>query len=173
MKKKLCAVLTAVLALSLLCACGGAGKEPEQEPVDLSAFVQTVMENHEFPGFMERIDPQDADMGEAMGERLNNFYPGLTDLELEQMEVYMSMISFSGGELTLVQAKDAGDAAKVKDVFQARIDSKTTEGPGNYPEEVEIWQRSAKIADHGSYVMLVCHEDADAIVKEFNDLFNG
>ena len=79
--------------------------------------------------------------------------------------------SFSGGELALVQAKSAEDAAEVKKIFQARIDAKGTDGPGNYPEEVEMWQRSAQVVENGAYVMLVCHGDADAIVEEFNALF--
>lgn len=83
----------------------------------------------------------------------------------------MGMISFSGGELALVQAKNPEDAAKVKEIFQARLDSKTTDGPNNYPEELEMWQKYAKVVDNGNYVMLVNHEDSDAIVNEFNELF--
>lgn len=165
----LCAA--AVLCLSMLSGCakpGANGPTPDkQEKVDLAAFAQTVQENHEFHS-LERADPEDAEVGAVM---LGNWYPGLTDLDLEQAEIYMAMISFSGGELALVQAKNAEDAAKVKEIFQARLDSKTVEGPGNYPEEVEMWQRSAKVVDHGNYVMLVNHEDSEAIVNEFNALF--
>ena len=135
--------------------------------VDLAAFAQTVQQNHEFYS-LERADPEDAEMGAVM---LGNWYPGLTDLDLEQVEIYTAMVSFSGGELALVQAKNAGDADKVKEIFQARLDSKTTDGPGNYPEEVEMWQRSAKVAVNGNYVLLVNHEDSEAIVSEFNALF--
>ena len=102
---------------------------------------------------------------------LENNYPGLKDMDLEQVEVYLAMVSFSGGELALVQAKSPEDAAKVKEIFQARIDTKSTDGPGNYPEEVEMWNRAAKVAENGSYVMLVNHEDSQAIVDEFNALF--
>lgn len=171
MKRIIALCTAAVLCLSLLSSCGTTGKVEEPDPVDLAAFAQTLMENHEFSGFMDRIDTEDPDMGEFMSDMLNNYYPGLTDLDLEQMEVYMSMISFSSGELALVQAKSADDAAKVKGIFQARVDSKSTEGANNYPEEVEMWQRSSQVASNGSYVMLVCHEDADAIVGEFNGLF--
>ena len=62
---------------------------------------------------------------------LENAYPGLKDLDLEQVEVYLAMVSFSGGELAVVQAKDADGAAKVKEIFQARVTAKTTDGPGN------------------------------------------
>ena len=42
---------------------------------------------------------------------------------------------------------------------------------GNYPEEVEMWQRSANLVEQGNYIMLICHDDAEAIVGEFNALF--
>ena len=159
----LCAVMA--LCLSLLSAC--APKAPEAKQVDLAAFAQSVQQNHEFSS-LEKADPADQEIGAVM---LENTYPGLKDMDLEQLEVYLAMISFSGGELALVQAKSADDAAKVKEIFQARIDAKATEGPGNYPEEVEMWQRSAKVADSGNYVMLVNHQDSEAIVNEFNALF--
>lgn len=163
--KKLFALCTAaVLCLSLLTACGP--KEPEEKQVDLAAFAQTVQENHEFAA-LEKADPADQEMGAIM---LENNYPGLKDMDLEQLEVYLAMISFSGGELAMVQAKNAEDANKVKEIFQARMDSKRTDGPGNYPEEVEMWQRSSKVTVNGNYVMLVNHEDCDAIVSEFNEM---
>lgn len=165
MKKffSLCAVMA--LCLTLLSAC--APKEPEAKQVDLAAFAQEVMKNHEFSA-LEKADPADEEVGAIM---LENTYPGLKDMDLEQLEVYLAMISFSGGELALVQAKDLAGATKVKNILQARIDAKTTEGPGNYPEEVEMWQRSAQVAENGNYLMLVNHPDSAAIVSEFNALF--
>lgn len=187
MKRAIAISAALALCLSLLSACAKGGEQasqPVQEsapaesaaveesqpvesgPVDLAAFAQAAQESHEFP-MMNRADPND-EVGATM---LGNYYPGLTDLDLEQVEIYLATISFTGGELALVQAKNAGDAAKVKEIFQARIDSKSTDGPGNYPEEVEVWQRSAQIVTNGNYVMLVCHEDCEAIVSEFNALF--
>ena len=167
MKRIIALCAAAALCLSLLSACGSKQQEQEEKKADLSAFAQTLQENYEFPS-LERADPEDQDVGVLM---LENTYPGLKDLDLEQMEVYLAVISFSGGELAIVEAKSAEDAAKVKEIFQARIDAKSTEGPGNYPEEVEMWQRSAQVAENGNYIMLVCHNDADAIVEEFNALF--
>lgn len=159
----LCAVLA--LCLSLLSAC--APKQQAEKDVDLAAFARQVMENHEFSA-LEKADPADAEIGAIM---LENSYPGLKDMDLDQLEAYLPMISFSGGELVLAKAKSPEDAAKVKQLFQARIEAKTTEGPGNYPEEVEMWQHSARVADNGSYVMLVNHQDSEAIASEFNALF--
>ena len=165
MKKLIALCMAAALCLSALSACGP--KPAEEKKVDLAAFAQSVQEKHEFSS-LEKADPADEEFGVIM---LENAYPGLKDLDLEQVEVYLPMISFSGGELALVQAKSAEDAAEVKKIFQARIDAKGTDGPGNYPEEVEMWQRSAQVVENGAYVMLVCHGDADAIVEEFNALF--
>ena len=165
MKKIVSLCTAAVLCLSLLSACGP--KQAEEKQVDLAAFAQTVQQSHEFAS-LERADPADQELGAIM---LENNYPGLKDMDLEQVEVYLAMVSFSGGELALVQAKSPEDAAKVKEIFQARVDAKGTDGPGNYPEEVEMWQRSAQVVENGNYIMLVCHDDADAIVEEFNALF--
>ena len=166
MKKVLYAAMAAMLCLSLLSACGG--KQKEEKNVDLAAFAQTLTENHEFAAFVQRVDPTDEEFGGIM---LDNAYPGLKELDPEQMEIYLSMVSFSTGEFALVRAKSAEDAAKVKNIFQARIDGMTEEGV-NYPETVELWTNSSRLADHGTYVMLVCHEDADAIGNEFNALFS-
>lgn len=172
MKRIISLCAAAALCLTLLSACGGNRDEsPSIAPgkdADLAAFAQSVQEGHEFTS-LDKADPADEEFGAIM---LENNYPGLKDMDLAQLEVYLPMISFSGGELALAQAKSAEDAAKVKDIFQARLDSKTTEGPGNYPEEVEMWKRSAQVVlANDTYVMLVCHEDADAIVEEFNALF--
>ena len=168
MKRIISLCTAAVLCLSLLSGCGPkeSGK-PEEKQVDLAAFAQTVQSEHEFAS-LEKADPADEELGAIM---LENAYPGLKDMELEQAEIYLPMISFSGGELALVQAKSPEDAAKVKSIFQARVEAKSEDGPGNYPEEVEMWKKSARVADHGSYVMLVNHADADAIVGEFDALF--
>ena len=169
MKKNIALCMAVALCLSLLSACASKSEDGPGAggSADLAAFAQTVQENHEF-GMLERSDPAD-ELGAAM---LDNYYPGLKDMDLEQIEVYLSAISFSGGELALVEAKSDEDASKVKEIFQARINAKTEEGPGNYPGEVEMWQRSAKVADHGKYVMLVNHEDSEAIISEFNALFS-
>ena len=173
MKKLFALMLSAVLCLSLLVACSskdpGEGGSGEQTPVDLSAFAQTLMENHEFASFVEKVDPTDEEFGAIM---LENSYPGLKDLDLEQSEIYLCLVSFSTGEFALIQAKNADDASKAAEIFQTHIDSMTAEGM-NYPETIELWSKSAQVVTNGNYVMLVCHEDYEAIVSEFNALFQG
>lgn len=167
MKRIISLALAAALLITSLAACGSSSGGEQEKKIDLAAFAQTLQENHEFP-MLEKADPAD-ELGATM---LESAYPGLKDMDLAQTEIYLAIISFSGGELALVQAKNADDAAKVKEIFQGRIDAKTTEGPNNYPEEVELWQRSSATAANGNYVMLVNHEDSAAIVNEFNALFS-
>ena len=164
MRRVLALSLSAALLLAALCACGGGSEAGE---ADLAAFARTVQENFEFPT-LDRIDPEDGEFGAVM---LDNCYPGLKDMDLEQIEIYLAPVSFSGGELALVQAKNAGDAAKVREIFDARVTAKTTEGPGNYPAEVEAWQHNSVVVSRGNYVMLVNSEDKDAVVSQFDALF--
>lgn len=167
MKKKVFALLLAVSLLAALAACGNsAGGKADETPVDLAAFAQTLTENYEISGFLQRMDPSD-EMGAGM---LDGYFPGLKEMDLEQMEVYLCMISFNTGEFSLVQAKNADDAARVKEIFQSRIDGMVEEGV-NYPDTIEMWQNNAQIVENGNYVMLVCAEDCDAIVEDFNALF--
>ena len=165
MKQIISLVLAAALLTASLCACGPDSGDGRDKQVDLAAFAQTLQEGHEFL-ILNRLDPED----EFDAVMLENSYPGLKDMDLEQIEVYLAS-SFSGVALALVQAKNASDAARVKEIFDARIASKTTEGPGNYPEEVEMWQHSSTVVSNGNYVMLVNSEDSAAVVSEFNDLF--
>lgn len=167
MKKKVFALLLAVSMLAALAACGNNDSGNANEtPVDLAAFAQTLTENYEISGFLQRMDPSD-EMGAGM---LDAYFPGLKEMDLEQMEVYLCMISFNTGEFALVQAKNADDAAAVKEIFQARIDGMMEEGV-NYPDTIEAWKNNAKIVENGNYVMLVCAEDCNAIVDDFNALF--
>lgn len=165
MKRIIALCAAAVLCLSLLSACGG--KPAEEKKVDLAAFAATLKEQHEFSDFVERLDVNDPEFGASM---LESSYPTLKGMDLEQLEIYLSMVSINTGEFALAQAKSADDAAKVKAAFESRIATMTEEGL-QYPETVELWSKSAKVAEHGTYVMLICHTDADAIVSEFEALF--
>lgn len=163
LKKLTSLALAAMLALSLT-ACGG--QNADTEPVDLAAFAQSVMTEHSFSEFLELADPSD----EASKQLLDNFYPGLSDLELEQSVVYLCGFSMNNGEFALAQAKSEADAAAVKDIFQARVDG-MVDGGAFYPEATEIWTNQSEVVVNGCYVMMVVHEDHAAIVQDFNALF--
>lgn len=106
-----------------------------------------------------------------MGKQiLDTSYAGLSDLDLEQCLPYVSMMSINNTEMVLVQTKNADDVAKVKEIFQARIDAMVN-GGAFYPETTEIWTNNAEIVEKGNYVAVIVSEDKDAIVEAFNGLF--
>ena len=133
--------------------------------VDLSAFASEVMESYEF-GFLSLAD-------EAT---LDGLYPGLKDISTDQMLVYVVQMTMNNGEFGLVQVKDSKDVDTVKAIFQARIDRMTgADGQGNpgawYPDPTEQWKNNSRVVSNGNYVMMVVHENCDAIVDAFNALF--
>ena len=96
-------------------------------------------------------------------------------MELEQKVFLMTLISLNNGEVDLVQAKNADDAAKVAGLFQARIDYMAGDGetPGGafYPGPTELWLNNSQVVTKGNYVMLVVGDDCERIVEDFNALF--
>ena len=141
--------------------------EPTPTPapgVDLAAFYQSVTGQYEF-GFLEL----------ASTELMDGFYPGLSAIAAEQRLVYITQMSMNNGEFGLVQVKNSADVAAVKAIFQARINYMVGDGngPGGawYPGPTEQWKNNSRVVANGNYVMMVVHENCDAIVSQFNALF--
>lgn len=125
--------------------------------VDLAAFYQTVTDNYEF-GFLELADQT----------LLDNYYPGLSDIDTEQCLVYICMMSLNNGEFALVQVKNSDDVPAVKEILQARVDG-MADGGAWYPAAMEQWTNNSRVVSNGNYVMMVVHESADSIVSAFNE----
>ena len=162
MKKAISILLAAVMALSLT-ACGNSGNSGSGDAltIDLSAFY-TEMFNTVFP------DPDNApSMSEITGDDLDQTYPGLSDVETKQCVVYAPMITAVAYEVALVEVANADDAAKVQEIFQARIDTQI-EGGAFYPATVEAWQNQSEIVTRGSYVALFVGAEKDQMVEAFN-----
>jgi len=168
MKKTVRAALAAMLALSLLSACAGG---VAQMQVDLSAFAKTLQEKYEFASYLTEMTPE----YEYFEEDMERMLPELLELDLEQQVLLVTLISINNGEIDLVQAKNAGDAAKAAEIFQARIDYMVGDGngPGGawYPGPTQLWTNCSRVVTKGNYVMLVCGEDYEQIVEDFNALF--
>ena len=141
--------------------------EPTSEPargVDLAAFYASVTSQYEF-GFLEL----------ASKDLLDGLYPGLSGIGAEQRLVYITQMSMNNGEVGLVQVKNSADVAAVKAIFQARINYMVGDEenkPGAwYPGPTEQWRNNSRVVSNGNYVMMVVHENCDAIVSQFNALF--
>ena len=189
MKKILAMSLPAALLLTLLCACSGGSKT--KEPVDLASFYLSLTEKYAVCETPEQAYPDDIvnddsyfepdtdmeqrqewikEQRELLQDMALANYPGLSDIATEQCLVYAPMFSLSAAESVLVQVSDAADADAVKDILQARVDAQVS-GGAFYPMAVEAWQNNSRIVSNGSYIMLVVSEDCDAVVSEFNALF--
>ena len=191
MKRVSALTLSAVLVLSLLAGCSNSGAKetvipnapseavesvqptatptPEPTPtpaskVDLAAFYSSVTSQYEF-GFLEL----------ASKDLLDGLYPGLSGIGAEQRLVYITQMSMNNGEVGLVQVKNSADVAAVKAIFQARINYMVGDEenkPGAwYPGPTEQWRNNSRVVSNGNYVMMVVHENCDAIVSQFNALF--
>jgi hypothetical protein len=139
--------------------------------VDLSAFAKSLQEKYEFASYLTEMTPEYPYYEQDMANNL----PGLLDMDLEQMVIYMTMITLNNGEFSMVQAKSPQDAAKAAEIFQARIDYMAGDGesPGGafYPGPTELWLNSARVVTQGNYVLMVVGEECEQIVEDFNALF--
>ena len=175
MKKKILFVLALAAALVLsLTACGTKPNTPAPDnssastsagpQVDLQAFYDDITSKYEF-GSLELTDKDILDM----------LYPGMSDIDTEQMQVYYCPMSMNNGEFGLVQVKDSKDVDAVKELFQARVDYMVGDGNGpggaQYPMAMDQWENNSRIVSNGNYVMMIVHENCDDIVDAFNALF--
>ena len=137
--------------------------------VDLAAFYDTLRAEDTWPELMSLTEDETA------AELLDSYYPGLSEISTKQRGVYIAAISAAVGEIALVEVENADDAAKVKDIFQARIDYQVGDdgAPGGawYPETIEGWKTKSQIVSHGNYVMLAVGDAAEAAAERFEALF--
>ena len=175
-----------------------ATQEPSEEvsagpaQVDLAAFYLGITEKYAVCETPEQAYPDDMvnddswfEPGASMEQRqewleeqrdfLRNtalgLYPGLSGIATEQCLVYTPMFSLSAAESVLIQVSDAADVDAVKDILQARIDAQVN-GGAFYPFAMEAWEKNSRIASNGCYIIMIVSEDCDAIVNDFNALFN-
>ncbi len=173
MRKRIPAIaFAAALLIAALAGCnaGGSGDGPDKQ-VDLAAFAKTLQEKYEFASYLTEMTPE----YEYFEEDMKHTLPGLLDLDLEQRVLLVTLISINNGEIDLIQAKNAGDAAKAAEIFQARIDYMAGDGenPGGafYPGPTQLWTNCSQVVTKGNYVMLVCGEDYEQIADDFSALF--
>ena len=139
---------------------GSSSQAPAADQTDLSAFYTQLSGDYEFPSFMQQADQ----------ELMEIFYPGLSAVSSQQMLVYVNQMSMNMGELALIEVTDSKDVDGVKAILQARIDGMINGGAW-YPEPTRIWTECSRVVSNGNYILMVVHEQCDAIVDDFNALF--
>lgn len=153
--KKL-SVIFLILAM-LLAGCGQAKEEPAAN-VDLTAFYESVAEMQGLAGMVA-----------LEGEMLEACFPGLADIETQQLVAYAPMMSANVNEYVFVQCNSAEDAAAVGKILQERVDTQANGGAW-YPESMAAWEK-AKVIVNGNYALMIATwEGADEIVEKFEAL---
>lgn len=131
----------------------------ETSGIDLAGFIDGLADKYEMP----MMGPMDSEM-------LGAFYPGLTDISLEQCEGQMAMMSAVAAEIVLVQCANESDAAAVAEIFEERK-TMQVDGGAWYPETIAAWEKT-QIVTNGAYVALICFGDnTEAITADYNALF--
>lgn len=167
MKTKLISLLlTSALMFCLLAGCGNPSAPETTVPVT-AALTETVPETTtpqaELPD-LETLYNQGMEVLSQMGEDapilfpetdvnyLNNFYPGLADLELKQLYAGVAPVTNAPFEIILVEVANEADVPTVIEIFQARVDRES--GDSTYPENAEAWMNKTRITSRGNYVFL-------------------
>ena len=96
---------------------------------------------------------------------LNEFYPGIADIELKQLYAGVAPVTNAPFEIILVEVADEADVPTVIEIYQGRVDKEC--GDSTYPENAEAWINNCKITSRGCYVFLAVLMDPCEIPAEF------
>lgn len=172
MKKRILSLLLiAVMAFTVLAGCGSKDVETPETPdtevqdpafsADLAEFYNKIMNAAEEGPFMMDIA--------AEAEFMENYYPGLKDIETKQLVAYTPAMTGVAVEFVFVEVANAADVDAVKAILQARIDDQKTEGMGKYPTTTAVWEKHSEIVVIGNYVCLFVCTEKDGIVEAFRN----
>lgn len=165
MKRWIFLTLT-LLALPALTACGGSGGSEETVPkdVNLTEVYSSMEEVCDWwtDGYMEDLSEQMLDL----------YYPGLSELEPEQLIARTPVMSAAVNEVVLIQCKTEEDADRAQEILQGRIDYQvgddTNPGGAWYPESIEQWEKTT-VQRQGNYLALLAVTDTQG---QLEDIFN-
>lgn len=159
--KKIFTVLVLCMSLFALAACGSTSDEPDvsDEPIVLEDFWATLEESHDMPG-----------MNEDSEEMNEVFFPGISEIETNQLIVKSPMMTATVCEYVFAECVDAENAEALAAILQTRIDEQAAGGAW-YPESVEAWGE-AQVIVNGNYVAMIASGEFTADdVAAFNALF--
>ena len=170
--------LAAALMLGLLAGCGNT-PAPETTPPATTAPATTAAPETTAPQLpdLETLYNQGMEVLSQMGEDapilfpetdvnyLNNFYPGLADVELKQLYAGVAPVTNAPFEIILVEVANEADVQTVLDIFQARVDRECDDS--TYPENAEAWMNKCRITSRGNYVFLAVLMGSAEIPAQF------
>ena len=166
MKMRLISILLLVSVMfGMLAGCGSepaetTPTEPTVEILDLEALYNQGVE------VLNQMGPEAPVLfPETNIDYLNQFYPGLADIELKQLFAGVAPVTNAPFEIILVEVADEADVPTVMEIYQARVDRESDDSA--YPENAEAWINNCKITSRGCYVFLAVLMDPCEIPAEF------
>lgn len=167
MKNKLISLLlAAAMLLGLLAGCGNASAPettapaPQMEALDLEELY-----NEGIAVLNQMGDSAPVLFPETDINYLENFYPGLSDIELKQLYAGVAPVTNAPFEIILVEVVNEADVETVKEIFQARADRES--GDSTYPENAQAWLNNTRITSRGNYVFLAVMMGSTEIPAQF------
>lgn len=94
-------------------------------------------------------------------EIIKGFYPGLDELDLKQMYLYMPPVTGNACEILLLEAADSQTADKAQAICSERV--KRAAEDTTYPEVSDVWQRNAKVERSGNLICMIVLPDGCTI----------
>ena len=163
MKKRLISIILAVMMLLAILA--GCTEQPAPtEPVAEFPDLETLY--HQGVEVLAQMGPNAPVLfPETNIDYLNQFYPGLADIELKQLFAGVAPVTNAPFEIILLEVVDEADVPTVMEIFQARADRESDDSA--YPENAEAWINNCKITSRGNYVFLAVLMDPCEIPAEF------
>lgn len=152
--KKICSlILSAVMALTLLTACGSANVT-----IDVNEAADTLKTNLSYAGSLEEL-------GSKM---LENTYD---EIDTESITAYKAYVSadVTAEEVAVFEMKDDAAAAALKTVLEAHVQAQK-EIYADYSPEGVVRLEKAVIRQSGKYVILCISDDTDKVASEVDKL---
>ena len=147
MMKRLIAILLAAMLLLAGCSAETTPTEPPVESIDLEALYYQGVAVLDQMGANAPVLFPETDVA-----YLDQFYPGLADVELKQLYAGVAPVTNAPFEIILVEVANEADVPTVLEIYQGRVDRESDDSA--YPENAEAWMNNCKITSRGCYVFL-------------------
>lgn len=154
MKKIIALALAALMAVAVLAGCGGnSAKE-----VDLNAVLDTINSANGLS--LEKI---------TEAKMLSRYYNGVEEADVKQFAAERDASDPNAPvEVVLIEAKDADAAGRVETALNNRYNSVLSTYTSYTPEKVDL-VKACKVTKDGNFVTMIIADNAEAMVKTFQD----
>lgn len=189
--KRMMTAMLALLTVAALSACSAQNAQEEavpenavqenvvQEEAAQEEAVQGETAQEEKSYVLEDIyqnilNAQSADSDglvhfpEANPDAVESIYPGLSDIELNQLAIYLPPVFGFANEIMLAEVAREEDVEQVEKILQDRIDRGASDT--DYPDNAKPWAERAEVQTEGRYVCMIVLPEGYVIPE---DVFAG